>query len=51
MKHKQEIHEEVDHPGLNEIRDVFDMRLWDFEIIEELLPLTRYRIFLLRMKI
>ena len=32
LKHKKEIHEEVDHPGLSEISEVFDMRLWDFGI-------------------
>ena len=30
LKHKKELHEEVDHPGLSEISEVFDMRLWDF---------------------
>ena len=35
MKHKQDIHKEVDHPGLKDIRQAFDIRSWTIDIKDD----------------
>ena len=35
FKHKQDIHEEVDHPGLKEISQAFDIRSWTLDIKDD----------------